>query len=448
MSNSLSMKTRFLLLAVLASSVSTLLAAEPDQGLVAHEWGTFTSVQGADGLQMDWNPLVAPDLPKFVYDRVRPRVRKSIPGVIVAGKVGTSARQRMETPVIYFYSDQARTIDVEVKFPEGQVTEWYPQDTVADTNIPGAVSRGLKNMKPALLWKGIEVLPLMDSAKIELPFDPSGSHYYAARGTEAAMLRVPVGEKKTETEKFLFYRGIAHFQAPLTVKPDAADGKSLTLTNNSSEEIRHLFIYEVRDYGGVWMATDALKPGETRRVSLAAASGVQPMTAADRSLDKAMMISSPRLNSSLYHALIGEGLYPLEASAMVKTWESSWFSEKGLRVLYTLPRAWTDRTLPLNVTPAPKSIERVMVARAEVITPEMEKKVLGQIERYIPADAEARAKIVAETRELGLGRFLWPAMTRALSGSSRAQEFIQNAWQLYRAADIEPQASTAKSAAN
>jgi hypothetical protein len=441
------MKTRLLFLAILTSSVSALFAAEPDQGLVAHEWGTFTSVQGSDGLQMDWNPLVAPDLPKFVYDRVRPRARKSIPGVIVAGKTGTSARQRMETPVIYFYSDQARTIDVEVKFPEGQVTEWYPQDQVADTNLPGAVPRGLKNMKPALLWKGIEVLPQALSAKVELPFDPSGSHYYAARGTEAAMLRVPVGEKKAEVEKFLFYRGIAHFQAPLTVQPDAADGKYLTLTNNGGEEIRHLFIYEVRDDGGVWMATDALKPGETRRVSLATAPGVHSMTAADRSLDKAMMVSSLRLNSSLYHALIREGLYPLEASAMVKTWESSWFSEKGMRVLYTLPRAWTDRTLPLTVTPAPKSIERVMVARAEVITPEIEKKVLGQIERYIPADAEARTKIVAETRELGLGRFLWPAMTRSFAGRVQDREFFKVAWQLSQAASapapIAPAVTTA-----
>lgn len=442
------MKTRFLFLAVLTSSVSALFAAEPDQGFVAHEWGTFTSVQGSDGLQMDWNPLVAPDLPKFVYDRVRPRARKTIPGVIVAGKTGTSARQRMETPVIYFYSDRARTVDVEVKFPEGQVTEWYPQDTVADTNIPGAFPRELKNMKPALLWKGIEVLPQTLSAKVELPFDPSGSHYYAARGTEAALLRVPVGEKKTEVEKFLFYRGIAHFQAPLTVKPDGADGQSFMLTNNGGEEIRHLFIYEVRDDGGVWMSTDALKPRETRRVSLAAAPGVHPMTVADRSLDKAMMISSPRLNSSLYHALIGEGLYPLEASAMVKTWESSWFSEKGLRVLYTLPRAWTDRTLPLTVTPAPQSVERVMVARAEVITPEMEKKVLGQIERYIPAAAEARTKIVAETRELGLGRFLWPAMTRAFAGRSQDPEFITLAWQLSQAANAPaPVAPTVATAA-
>jgi len=44
-------------------------------------------------------------------------------------------------------------------------------------------------------------------------------------------------------------------------------------------------------------------------------------------------------------ALVSEGLYQREAQAMVNTWRDSWFEEDGLRVLYTLPREWTDRTL-------------------------------------------------------------------------------------------------------
>ena len=39
--------------------------------LSAHEWGTFTSVQGADGVQVVWNPFQKTDLPGFVYDRSR-----------------------------------------------------------------------------------------------------------------------------------------------------------------------------------------------------------------------------------------------------------------------------------------------------------------------------------------------------------------------------------------
>jgi hypothetical protein len=44
-----------------------LVSAAPGD-YVAHEWGTFTSVQGADGVQTPWNPLITSDLPKFVHD--------------------------------------------------------------------------------------------------------------------------------------------------------------------------------------------------------------------------------------------------------------------------------------------------------------------------------------------------------------------------------------------
>ena len=60
------MKTSFPAVALLA--LSLLPARAPACGkygtpsFTAHEWGTFTSVQGADGIQLEWNPLVASDL--------------------------------------------------------------------------------------------------------------------------------------------------------------------------------------------------------------------------------------------------------------------------------------------------------------------------------------------------------------------------------------------------
>src|SRR5882724_2557808 len=38
----------------------------------AHEWGTFTSVQGGDGVLLDWRPLETSRLPQFVYDWKNP----------------------------------------------------------------------------------------------------------------------------------------------------------------------------------------------------------------------------------------------------------------------------------------------------------------------------------------------------------------------------------------
>src|SRR5690242_7357014 len=45
-------------------------------GFVAHEWGTFTSVQGGDGVLLDWRPLQSSQLPKFVYDWRRPGLNR------------------------------------------------------------------------------------------------------------------------------------------------------------------------------------------------------------------------------------------------------------------------------------------------------------------------------------------------------------------------------------
>ena len=116
------MKT--LLLTIGACLATLRFASAADSGYVAHEWGTFTSVQGADGVQMAWNPLSISELPNFVYDRNRRPGAKSGPKILVA-KTGFVCTQRMETPVIYFYSAQPRTIDVDVRFPSGTITEWF-----------------------------------------------------------------------------------------------------------------------------------------------------------------------------------------------------------------------------------------------------------------------------------------------------------------------------------
>ena len=72
----------------------------------------------------------------------------------------------------------------------------------------------------------------------------------------------------------------------------------------------------------------------------------------------------------MHDALVQAGLYPDEATAMLKTWELSYFKSPGLRFFYIVPRAWTDRVLPLTVTGAKADITRVMVGRIELVTDE------------------------------------------------------------------------------
>ena len=49
---------------------------------------------------------------------------------------------------------------------------------------------------------------------------------------------------------------------------------------------------------------------------------------------------------SIHGALVLSGLFDDESWAMVDTWAKSYFLSEGLRVLYVLPRIWTDELLP------------------------------------------------------------------------------------------------------
>jgi hypothetical protein len=109
------------LLALLAVPV---FAGEPFD---AHEWGTFTTIAGKDGVAIEWQPFAGEDdLPNFVYDLTDLSQRAGVrhnPFV----KSALTARVRMETPVIYFYAPREMEVSVKVDFPEGKITEWYPR---------------------------------------------------------------------------------------------------------------------------------------------------------------------------------------------------------------------------------------------------------------------------------------------------------------------------------
>src|SRR5215204_167453 len=85
----------------LAASGKAPMKPAPKADYVAHEWGTFTSVQGRDGVQLEWNPFVVEELPKFVYDVNKQSGKKPgvvLPSFVSFGKAGILSRQRMETP--------------------------------------------------------------------------------------------------------------------------------------------------------------------------------------------------------------------------------------------------------------------------------------------------------------------------------------------------------------
>src|SRR5262245_37968605 len=89
---------------------------------IVHEWGTFTNFSGSDGVNLEFRPLAADDLPRFIMTPFNQ------PGSLTRRLLKDQfyARQRMETPVTYFYTEVPRTVNVRVDFPKGALTEWYP----------------------------------------------------------------------------------------------------------------------------------------------------------------------------------------------------------------------------------------------------------------------------------------------------------------------------------
>src|SRR5438445_8814092 len=89
--------------------------ASPDDSLVVHEWGTFTSFAVSNGVYLDYRTRIGGDLPGFVLTRQRqaeasinrpaqPKPPRSSEELLLKERIPTLSR--METPVTYFYSDR------------------------------------------------------------------------------------------------------------------------------------------------------------------------------------------------------------------------------------------------------------------------------------------------------------------------------------------------------
>src|SRR5207244_2814168 len=121
--------------------------------------------------------------------------------------------------------------------------------------------------------------------------------------------------------------------------------------------------------------------------------------------------------------LVEGGLFPDEAQAMVNTWNRSYFRTPGTRVLYLVPRAPIDRTLPIKIdamtangVSVSHQLVRVFVGRVECLTPELEARIEGWLRDLAAADSDRSS--AARSGLLALGRFAEPHLRRALQNSS------------------------------
>jgi len=369
-----------------AATVAVLAATTQSQNVVVHEWGTFTTVAGEDGQAINWLPLGGPtDLPCFV-DHFKNRLIKVLPSGEQEGPIDYDAARaalvgkvRMETPVVYFYSPQPASVSVSVRFPQGLMTEWYPSAVVNQPDVVPALLAN-PNVLGAIDWPLVQINPQQTRV---FPTGTGKSHYYAARQTDAAPIRV-----NGQDEKFLFYRGVASFPAPISAAL-GADG-ALTLTNLGGAPIPAVILFENRAGTISYSQLGTLKNTATAR---------RPTARAD----------FDSLRADLVRMLVEAGLYAKEAEAMVETWRDSWF-EEGTRVFYLVPRESVDAILPLTVTPVPSQMARAFVGRMEIVTPE---SLLRVQTAMASGDAAALERY---------GRFLGPIADRLAAQSSSVSD--------------------------
>jgi hypothetical protein len=132
----------------------------------------------------------------------------------------------------------------------------------------------------------------------------------------------------------------------------------IVVENRGSHPVPTVILFEKRAERLGYRRTDALRHSGNPE------SSGNSVTLDAPSLDGSLL----RLQADLESALVAHGLFPVEARAMVKTWQDSWF-EEGSRLIYVLPSTAVDALLPLTIEPAPSETARVFVGRIELLTP-------------------------------------------------------------------------------
>jgi hypothetical protein len=353
-------------------------AAGAQQNWQIHEWGTFTSLQDESGQALGGINTDDEPVPPFVHGSplaIQPHT--GIPGQI-GGKgipfCHPGVTMRLETPVIYFHpppgTANGQDADVKVQFRGGWLTEFYP-DAVSDA--PGQTQSDQYNFSLHPLTSDTVGHLEWDHLQIggDWPLTNTSAHVWTSpRDVQSAQVHDAGGE----SEKFLFYRGVGHMDAPLSVSRDDNTRDLLfrshlkNLPADQPLEIRAMWLVDIQPDGKIAFRTlPSVALGQN----------------SDEILTRTPSMFAPgeynfanfdKLKDSLKAALVSEGLFDDEAQALLKTWEVSYFKSPGLRVFFLCPRAWTDYYLPLQISLAAQ-INRVMVGRIELVTPEQREKL-------------------------------------------------------------------------
>ncbi len=372
---------------MLLTTAAAIASAQSQRAadLVVHEWGTFLAMQGSDGSSLDGMYHEEHALPSFVHARSRDQLRLR------------SAILKGETPVIYFYTGQRRRVDVRVDFPRGVWTQWFPQANHVGPQF-AAAGDPLQPRNGKITWVA-HLFPDLKKPPSGYPATPEDALWNHAREVDAAYVATQDHAKGglSETDRFLFYRGLGEVPLPLTMTHSQSG--TLNWGRDAGGDAAHLFVLRVENGRGAFRYLPKLSPGETVRDILPSQKTSRPLPEFTRAVA-----------AELAKRLTESGLYAKESQAMENTWRTSYFHTDGVRVLFVLPRAWTDRTIPMQLRPEPRELVRVMVGRLELLTPERERRAEEAIRGL--TEPQRRAESFRYLREQG--RYVEPIVRRTL----------------------------------
>ncbi|MEK7083985.1 MAG: hypothetical protein AAB932_02030 [Patescibacteria group bacterium] len=357
------MKTIFLIFCLLlvgAGCGAPRSVSTPTADMVVHEWGTFTTLHAADGTHLAGLYFDEEQLPRFTYQHGDFTKRAEA----VYNKKGfnisplnepRNVTVKMETPVIYFYSSKSQDVTVQVDFPQGIISQWYPH------NKSGNKMHGnwdfINPYQGGMTWK-VTVLPPNTPKEFTPPKEEETDVWTSPRATDANRIE----SHKGEVEKFIFYRGVARFAIPIETR--FVSDNELMVINSGPSAVSKVFVYEKKIDGSenIWWS-GALQSGGQQKINF---SNQSPITA-----DMALF----------ERALVDAGLYEKEAKALLATWEKSYFKHPGLRVFWIVPEQKVNELLPLTISPLPSEIKRVFMGRIDLLTPAFEKELLSMYQK-------------------------------------------------------------------
>jgi hypothetical protein len=396
------MKPLFALIIVFAS---TAFAQPKSTNLIAHEWGTFTSLQDSEGTTVEGLAHEEEALPSFVHGRAKTLFTQEAklfePSPVPTGPhccikdaefipvAGTpmTVTQKMETPVIYFYSQAPQSVAVDVDFPGGIITQYYPDVTSFSPPLGKvtSVANGHVHWDLEISGQNLPVPPVED-----------GSIWAPSRKTQSNFISA-----HSENEKLLFYRGLGNFKTQLQIIGDAHDG--IQILNHSPQTIQDAFLLRVTASGN----------------SIRKLGSIPAQAQIGLSKDDLTQLPQGNALDLVATALEKSGLYHDEAQAMVHTWEKSYFKTPGFRVLYVLPREWTDALLPLGIRPAPTELVRTLVGRVEVLTSSEENTLLASLKTSFQSNPTSS---ILPSAIQNLGRFSESKLRRVLQIAEREND--------------------------